>query len=141
MGFRSTITFSVEVKVFMQFLQPRPAIPINRRQGFCPPSNWLIGGICNTLKPLVQRGPLGLRNLQKQSLLMTLCFFFKKKKTLKVNSSRRRLFEMTYSFKVWKLYFAYLFHILVKLEKGRHGAFFLFFCCLSSPSPRGGSVF
>lgn len=31
---------------------------------------------------------------------------------------------MTYSFKVWKLYFAYLFHILVKLEKGRHGAFF-----------------
>ena len=34
---------------------------------------------------------------------------------------------MTYSFKVWKLYFAYLFHILVKLEKGWHGAFFFFF--------------
>ena len=38
---------------------------------------------------------------------------------------------MTYSFKVWKLYFAYLFHILVKLEKGRHGAFFFFFFLLS----------
>lgn len=43
---------------------------------------------------------------------------------------------MTYSFKVWKLYFAYLFHILVKLEKGRHGAFFFFFFFLLSVIPQ-----
>lgn len=66
-------------------------------------------------KPLVQRGPLGFMKLVETKpaddfkVFFLPLFFFLVRKPMSVNSSNGRLFEMTPSFEVLKLYMCIYF--------------------------------